>query len=152
MNFSCLFHCLFEPVFYICFYCFSIVFRTAENLKTLKNQVFCIRHFSKTDQQNKKKCNNSSSFCIDFSLKIMTFSVSKSAWIFVWFFHWKWLPKVSHFQWKKHPKNKTFSEPLNNRFFCVLGALRDSARWPYSFFFSFFWILDRNWLPEWSGK
>ena len=34
-----------------------------------------------------KICKNSSSFGIDFSSKIMTFSGSKSAWIFGWFFH-----------------------------------------------------------------
>ena len=90
------------------------------------------------------QCKNCLSFCIDFSSKIMTFSGSKSAWIFGWFFHWKWPPKVSHFQWKNHPKNKTFSEPLKNRFFGVLGALRDSARWPYSFFFRFFRFLVEN--------
>ena len=62
-------------------------------------------------------------------------------------FHWKWPQKVSHSQWKNHPKNETFSEPLKNRFFCVPGALRDSARWPYSFFLVFF-IFHRKWLKK----
>ena len=95
----------------------------------------------------KKICKNTSSFGIVFSSKIRTFSGSKSVWIFRWFFHWKWPPKVGHFQWKNHLKNKTFSEPLKNRFFGVLGALRDSARWPYSFFFAFldFWSKMSTW-------
>ena len=107
-------------------------------------QYFALGTFRKRTKKIKKQCKNSSSFCIDFSSKILTFSGSKSAWIFGWFFHWKWPPKVVHFQWKNHPKNKTFSEPLKNRFFCFFGALRDSARWPYWFFFCVFRFLDEN--------
>ena len=66
-------------------------------------------HFpQKTNQNNSKICKKSSSFGIDFSSKIMTFSGSKSAWIFGWFFHWKWPPKVSHFQWTTIQKTRRF--------------------------------------------
>ena len=153
MFISLLFRACFLELFLLFFDCFP----NCAKPKNIENSLVLIQYFAlgtfrKRTKKIKKQCKNSSSCCIDFSSKIMTFSGSKSAWIFGWFFHWKWHPKVSHFQWKNHPKNKTFSEPLKNRFFGVLGALRDSARWPYSFFFSFFWIFGRKWLPEWSGK
>ena len=146
---SCLFHCFRRACFLELFLLFFDCFPNCAKPKNIENTLVLIHYFAlgtfrKRTKKIKKQCQNSSSCCIDFSSKIMTFSGSKSAWIFVWFFHWKWPPKVSHFQWKNHPKNKTFSEPLKNRFFCVLGALRDSARWPYSFFFSFFRFFAEN--------
>ena len=145
MFISLLFRACFLELFLLFFDCFP----NCAKPKNIENplvliQYFALGTFRKRTKKIKKICKNSSSFGIDFSSKIMTFSGSKSAWIFGWFFHWKWPPKVGHFQWKNHPKNKTFSEPLKNRFFCVLGALRDSARWPYSFFFRVFWFLAEN--------
>ena len=148
-------------LFRACFLEFVILFfdcfPNCAKPKNIENPLVLIHYFAlgtfrKRTKKLKKQCKNSSSFCIDFSSKIMTFSGSKSAWIFGWFFHWKWPPKVGHFQWKNHPKNKTFSEPLKNRFFCVLGALRDSARWPYSFFFRFFGFFAENGSKKGSQK
>ena len=102
------------------------------------NTLFCIRHFSKTNQKNKKTMQKLKQFLHWFFIKNHDFFGFKISTVFWMVFHWKWLPKVGHFQWKNHPKNKTFSEPLKNRFFYVLGALRDSARWPYWFFFHVF--------------
>ena len=118
MFISLLFRACFLELFLLFFDCFP----NCAKPKNIENSLVLIQYFAlgtfrKRTKKIKKQCKNSSSFGIDFSSKIMTFSGSKSAWIFGWFFHWKWPPKVGHFQWKNHPKNKTFSEPLKNRFF-----------------------------------
>ena len=116
-------------------------------------QYFALGTFRKRTKNIKNICKNSSCFYIDFSSKIMTFSGSKSAWIFGWFFHWKWPPKVGHFQWKNHPKNKTFSEPLKNRFFLRSWSAPGQCPMTVLIFFSrFFRFLAENGCKKGSQK
>ena len=107
MFISLLFRALFLEFVLLFFDCFP----NCAKPKNIENPLVLIQYvafgtFRKRTKKIKEICKNASSFSIDFSSKIKTFSASKSASILASIFLEKWLPKggqKSHFFTKNRP-------------------------------------------------
>ena len=117
MFISLLFRARFLEFSLLFFDCFPICAKP----KNIENSLVLIHYsalgtFRNRTQKREKQYKKSNSFGIDFSWKIITFSHSKSAWIFEWFFIENGLQKYTIFNEKTIQKSMLILNPKKSWF------------------------------------